>query len=661
MSADIETTNMLIFLDPKSRNHELNVQECVDLINFLTEEGRKEYESRRRSRNRRVPLKDAFYMIWHEIFLQYFHKAYNRNSERRNEQFIKHSIGLISSLNRGTQNQSCLLEKILNQNDNLFPKVVEIILYDQFFHISIPEFRAFFESGGPRIGFLRLWNSFQNLKNVNMTLKEETRLLFNEIGTWAYHPDGLELVFKPGKISRPRNPLVGHDLTGRDELTSLPSEPFAPWLWLLSWQQEKMSLATGSDQIDKMIDFLKMLNQAEVFSKPGRMLYCFALSELYLHPKRTGGPDLETAQKLVDDIAEEHPLALFDPKLPARVLGHCAEMRLKRYQTLLVTPSSGNVWQPEFLQAAPKILPALHALLHWRKHPETAASASESVFDSEPEINSIHEEYLKVILQKLNPDIFAEQKAEDLPKKDSFQGQVCFTVLPRLIEDFMRADETLKDQIALLATQNQASNVLLETMRATLEQYRLELAELFCNEIRNLLSPRPAGEMISPQEQEILVKKKILAHALNWPVAILQQEENRLTQRLAANPEKTSQPQPPEIAILQEGRQQITRLTQRCLNENIRPAEYTQQVQAVLNRVEQKGGAHNSFLTVVARVAANIVIFLSAGLLHSFFKKQIQETRAAPATGFSQYFFSVKSRRAETIHCTSAAVGCGKK
>ena len=102
-----------------------------------------------------------------------------------------------------------------------------------------------------------------------------------------------------------------------------------------------------------------------------------------------------------------------------------------------------------------------------------------------------------------------------------------------------------------------------------------------------------------------MIKKKILAHALNWPAAILLQEENRLMQRLAANPEKASQPQPPEIAVLQEGRQQITQLTQRCLNENIRPAEYTQQVQAVLNRVEQKGGVHNNFLTVVARVAAN--------------------------------------------------------
>ena len=261
-----------------------------------------------------------------------------------------------------------------------------------------------------------------------------------------------------------------------------------------------MRLTTGSDHIDKMIDFLKMLNRAEVFSKPGCMLYCFVLSELYLHPGRTGGPDLEAAQKLVDDIAAEHPLELFDPKLPARVLGHCAEMRLKPYQALLVTPSSGNVWQPEFLRAVPKILPALHALLHWRKHPETAASASENVFDSEPEINSIHEEYLKVMLQKFNPEIFAEQKAENLPKKDSFQGQVCFTVLPRLIENFMRADKTLKDQIALLATQNQTTNILLETMRATLEQYRLELAELFCNEIRYLLSLKPEDNTISPQE-----------------------------------------------------------------------------------------------------------------------------------------------------------------
>ena len=178
MSADIETTSMLIFLDPKSRNHELNVQECVDLINFLTDEGRKEYESRRRSRNRRVPLEDAFYMIWREIFLQYFHKAYNRNSERRNEQFIKHSIGLISSLNRGTQNQSCLLEKILNQNDNLFPKVVEIILDDQFFYISIPEFRAFFEGGVPRIGFLWVMEQLPKFKEQKHDIKERNPVPF---------------------------------------------------------------------------------------------------------------------------------------------------------------------------------------------------------------------------------------------------------------------------------------------------------------------------------------------------------------------------------------------------------------------------------------------------------------------------------------------------
>ena len=81
-------------------------------------------------------MEDAFYMLW---MVRYFYNIFTKHITEIlrgcDEQYIKHSIGLISSLNRGTQNQSCLLKKILNQNDNLFPKVVEIILYDQFFFI----------------------------------------------------------------------------------------------------------------------------------------------------------------------------------------------------------------------------------------------------------------------------------------------------------------------------------------------------------------------------------------------------------------------------------------------------------------------------------------------------------------------------------------------
>ena len=122
-----------------------------------------------------------------------------------------------------------------------------------------------------------------------MTLKKETRFLFNEIGVWTYHQDNLELVFQPTGILSTAVNSRGRYLEKVIDFASaaLPSEPFTPWLWLLSLQQEKMNLATGSDLIDKMIDFLKMLNRAEVFSKPGCMLYRFVLSELYLHPART--------------------------------------------------------------------------------------------------------------------------------------------------------------------------------------------------------------------------------------------------------------------------------------------------------------------------------------------------------------------------------------
>ena len=563
-------------------------------------------------------MENAFYKVWRDSV---FSQCYDRNIEHRKEQFVKHVVGFINSLNQATQNQSNLLEQMLNQNDNLFPKAVRIFLNDPFFNMSIRKFGSCFEARGRGIDFLELWNIYQNSEY-----------------------------------------FLGRDLKDKDDFTSLSPTSYTPWLRILSWQRKRMGFKADLGNIDKMITFLKLLKQIEDFSESDRMLYYFVLSELHLHPKRTGGPDLETAQKLVDDIAAEHPLKLFDPELPARVLEHCAEMRLKPYQALLVTPSSGSAWQPEFLRAMPKILPALHALLHWRTHPETA-SASENLFDSEPEINSISEEYLKVILQKFNPAIFVGKNAENLPKKESFLDQVYFTALPRLIEYFMRADKVLKDHIASLTTQNQATNILLRTMQTTLEQYRLKLAELFCNEIQKLLSLKSEDKMISLQEQETLIKKKILAHVLNWTTAILQQEENRLTQRLAVNPEKALQHSaiPLEIAVLQDGREEINRWTQRCVNKDIGPMQHIYWVKSVLNEVEQKGGAHNSFLTVVARVAANLVIFLSAGLLHLFFKKQIQETRAAPVTGLSQYFFSVKSRRAETIHSVNAVVGCGKK
>jgi hypothetical protein len=655
MSKDTQITQLL--RRHESHNSQLNLQECIDLLNFLTEESRTLHGSRKRHPSP-ISQESAFFRRWGTNINSHYA---NEKIIHREEEFIKHSIFLIRSLNQGTENKSHQLEQILSQNNHLFPKAVEILLSHRSSKASLPELRNFFEAGAPRIGFLWLWNVYQNLegRTLNQPLIAKIRPFFNETGAWKYHQDNSELVFEPFKIARPYRRSPGVYLDSFDKFPILPTDSYSPWLWLLSWQQETMGVKARLGLIDQMIDFLNQLHQAGVFSKPGRMLYYFVLSKLHLHAQKTGGPDPETAQKFVDNIAAEHPLGLFDPKLPAPVLKHCAEMQLQRYQTLLVSPPT-NVWQPEFLQAVPRILPALHALLHWRNPAETSLTGKDT-FDDKLEIDSIPEKHLKSILQKFNPALFADQKLATLPQKDSSQGQVCFTLLPRLIEYFMEADKVLKDQLHSLAIQNQAANILLETMQATLQQYRQQLAELFCNEIRSLLSLNPK-EKISLQDQEILIKRKILAHALNWPVAILQQEENRLMQRLEATPGKPSPPHlttPPEIKALQKGREEITDLTQWCLEGKVKPDVYTESVQHVLTEVEQTAGAHTSFLSVVARVAANIVIFLSAGLLHSFFKKQIQETRAAPTTKFNQYFFSLNSRRAETIHCANAAVSYG--
>ena len=88
-------------------------------------------------------------------------------------------------------------------------------------------------------------------------------------------------------------------------------------------------------------------------------------------------------------------------------------------------------------------------------HPETTASARRIVFDSEPEINSIeHEEYLKVILQKLNPEIFAEQRGG--LQKDSLRGQDFFYSTVKVSSSVsLQVDKALKDQIELLVTRDQ--------------------------------------------------------------------------------------------------------------------------------------------------------------------------------------------------------------
>ena len=153
---------------------------------------------------------DFFNAQWIRFYHRDVYSEYGESRCHLYEQFNKDCIALIRALNQGTQNQSYLCEQILNQNNNLFPKVVNGILCDRFYYVSVPECRAFLEAGGPRIGFLWLWNIYQNLKD-NQTLNDELGvryfLLFNEAGSWVYNPENLELVFEPFKLSRPPNPV----------------------------------------------------------------------------------------------------------------------------------------------------------------------------------------------------------------------------------------------------------------------------------------------------------------------------------------------------------------------------------------------------------------------------------------------------------------------
>jgi hypothetical protein len=511
----------------------------------------------------------------------------------------------------------------------------------------IPAYRNMILVGALRLLFLRLWDESENNRYIFYCLDH----FFEEMGEWVYESVGsdLKLVFKRYQyVSGKRAKIIPNERYEYD--------PYGPWTWLFLWRREVLA-EKKPEQIDRMIRFLKKVlghvvciaydSYQRALSVPARQLCYFILSDLYLNPLKPGGPDIEAAREWVDAIANEHPCGLFDPHLSAEVLKHCAEIRLQPYFSSWKTRFAH--WRyPEFLQAAPQVFPALHALL---------CSAASNTMAAVP-----NTEYIVLLLQTFHSRFCDGTGEPVLPAKDSMEGQICFTLLPRVIEHFMKADRLLADQIkSVTGKSGNHNSEAAESTRITLQTYRERLAGLVSEEISQWLS-LPPTKMDIPESampdwlamQEMRVQQKVLAHALQWPSALLQAEEQRLTRTLPfVESLLLDGPRQEAIKALREGRQKIQRLTHQHLTHRTLPASYTAQVQTVLKKVEAQGGQHNDSLTVVARVAANLLIVLSVGLLYPFFRKAIRESHAAPTTGFRGCLFNLKCRRAAVVHHTA--------
>lgn len=615
-----------------------------------------------------------------DIYKKYMEFRRCKHDDQRFREFLKYYVALFRTFNQKTQAQGKLLE-ITSQSKYLLTAVVGRIFYHRHWAAEnyYPQFlRDFLEAGWPRLGFYQLWSRYLSHKNVYFSDLELVQECLDERGDWIYQPEGsqLKLVFK------------------HRELTDFsPSyDPYKPWLWLLSWFEETSKMHLG--QVNPMMDFLLELLGREfedeqgsqfikipIFTKPARTLCYFLLSELSLTPGRTGGPDLKMAQDYVDRIAQEHPWGLFDEQLPKTVLQHCAEMRWLKHQGLLskLNQASGQpAWeQKEFLEAAPEIFPALHALLHSVKtqpvagelKPSFNLDKAETIQESPSPYPS--EERLKYFLQVFNPHFFAELKEEQLPSQDSLAGKICFTLLPHLIEYYLNADAILKEESRQLSDQDPAkANAVLQSIQTTLSERRQSLARLMCQQVHQLLSHQveeipddKVDAWLQGWDKEL--RGNIVGHALSWPTAILQQEKERLVESLTSEEknlrtanESAGKPAPRDtaqlkaIAVLEEGCKDITRLTEACLEAKLPAQEYPKKVQGVLNQVRENGGKYVASLKVVARVAANLLIVLSVGLLYPLFKKDIESSHEIKPSSWLRYcFYSLESKRAATIQC----------
>lgn len=647
----------------------LTFMECLELMHFLRENVDKVEPIYRYTKNGRWICNSQGERLI-QGWKQFFYKERKLEGDHnRFRKFSEHVVEVIRVLNQEMQDQPGLFSEMITDHE-LFLDNVHLCLVDPEVDPLIK--RNLFEPGFPHLGLCHLWSVERFLEDESLRVPGGYKSLFNETGEWFYKEESgvTRLLFRPysnGRITFP-----------------VSSNPYTPWAGLLSWGRG----ANQTRSLDKMIVFLKRLPESyfvvsedeegytegayiknifddtkkyakrPLLSKPGRTLCYFVLSELNLHPNKTGGPDFKEAQRYVDLIAEEHPLGLFDAQLPTPVLQHCGEIRLQaiRLQKPLLFKSSlenssteKSCWeQKEFLEIAPQLFPALHALLHAAARPTEAT------------LNSPTEDYVKLLLQAFHPGFFAGNKEETLSAPDSLLGKICFTLLPRCIEHFMHADRLIKKQIQEISEQNPPGEVI-NSIQENLTRHREALARLISEDIHRLLS-HPQQEMSEEavegwlQAQETNLRQKLLAHALESPNVILKAEENRLNGSLT--PTERAAPDNPQlkaIAVLRDGQRQIQALNQQCIENKIEPTEYTKRVQTVLKRVREEGGKHSHSLTVVGRIAANVSIVLTFGLMYHLLKTDIQKTHVTPATGWGRFFFSLNSRRAATVQCIEQA------
>ena len=291
--------------------------------------------------------------------------------------------------------------------------------------------------------------------------------------------------------------------------------------------------------------------------------------------------DKETAWKQYSLGALEYMLVVsderfFDSRLPADVSLTCAAQYYLSFsldlspkaeiKSKMPESAQGENWATEFLRKLPKIFIVLDGLLNGiyklkleseekgeERQDSTSWQDQDTVPIQGPTYNVIltSKNILITLLQAFNPDF-----PEKLSDTNSFSGQICFKLLPSLIQHFSKMHSRLAKQIESCKEQSSGQGVSSRQTEIWLSQYQQKFEKLFCEEVRAVLKDAIQGhEELEEQEEEKRVKGSRLVNfaglqwierreeqfkqktgefVLDWPNQILEMEENRLRGMLSA-------------------------------------------------------------------------------------------------------------------------------
>lgn len=349
------------------------------------------------------------------------------------------------------------------------------------------------------------WSSINRTEYVVLENKNSQVVEFREPSIFNSIPEG---------INAEESDHCRFLLDLRNSLLEPADNPYRPWLWLLTWY--KKTLKSHPEAARDMIIFLNMLLQNYSFNQSAGHLAWYIISTLSLNPRQMEGADLKAAQFSLEKIYKQHPLQLFDPRLPAEILEHAAWVSLlPDLTTLKVQPKAALESKSQsqtIISNIDRILRSLHALLQLPLKTEIDASSG------------LWKDHLKFLLGLFNPNFFVDNPEENLPSIDSITGKICFQLIPRVIEHFFKTYWQIQEQLQSIQSLPNQNHSLLKTLHEILEANLLKLKQSANSQISRLLTHEPDKSIESDllqsdwiRKQETHIQSIFSSQMLHWP------------------------------------------------------------------------------------------------------------------------------------------------